>query len=243
MKAAEMACPIAIPLVESIVGQTGTFLVAREQQSLRALTVQSIRRAILSLHFQPGERLTERALCAMTGVSRSLMREALRDLEAEALIVNVLHRGPVVATVTAKDANEIYEVRKALEPLTARLFVKNASAADIAALKRAAAACKAAMQADDIYGSVDALESLYRTLYDGAGNTLALALGRMIYAKAGLLRAVTFRHQSEQETRESIRRIDEIAKALAKRDDTAAVEACLKQIERSARVAARLLKA
>ena len=65
-----------------------------------------LRKAIFSLHFSPGERLTERELCELTGVSRSLMREVLRDLEASGLIFNVPHRSPVVISLTRDDARE-----------------------------------------------------------------------------------------------------------------------------------------
>ena len=58
------------------------FRVSREGQSLRSMTVASLRKAILSLHLKPGEKLTERELCELTGVSRSLMREALRVIDA-----------------------------------------------------------------------------------------------------------------------------------------------------------------
>src|SRR5215831_16842550 len=80
------------------------FRVSREGQSLRSMTVTSLRKAILSLHFKPGEKLTERELCELTGVSRPLMREALRDLEAPGLISNVPHKGPAVAMLTRNDA-------------------------------------------------------------------------------------------------------------------------------------------
>jgi len=217
------------------------FIVRREHQSLRTMTVASIRRAILSLHYKPGERLTERELCGLTDVSRSLMREALRDLEAEGLITNVQHRGPAVQTVTLIDAREIYEVRRALEPLAAHLFVANATDRHIEQLKAAAVQCKTTMVEGRVYDSVVTLESFYRILYEGAGNGLASSLGRIVYAKAGLLRAVTFDGQSQADMRQSIRRISEITGAARRRDAEALVDACRKQIERSAKVAAKVL--
>jgi len=80
------------------------------------MTAASLRKAILSFHFKPGEKLTERELCELTGVSRPLMREALRDLEAQGLISNVPHRGPAAAMLTRDDARDIYEVRSASNP-------------------------------------------------------------------------------------------------------------------------------
>src|SRR6516164_9415043 len=102
--------------------QARQFRVSREGQSLRSMTVASLRKAILSLHLKPGEKLTERELCELTGVSRPLMREALRDLEAQGLISNVPHRGPAVAMLPRNDARDIYGARGPPEPMRASLF-------------------------------------------------------------------------------------------------------------------------
>src|SRR5262245_52149007 len=100
--------------------QARQFRVSREGQSLRSMTVASLRKAILSLHLKPGEKLTERELCELTGVSRPLMREALRDVEAQGLISNVPHKGPTVAMLTRDDARDIYEEGGALDPMPSR---------------------------------------------------------------------------------------------------------------------------
>src|SRR5260221_4361715 len=102
--------------------QARQFRISREGQSLRSMTVASLRKAILSLHLKPGEKLTERELCELTGVSRPLMREALRDLEAQGLISNVPHRGPAVGMLTRDDPRAIYEVLSALGPMAPRVF-------------------------------------------------------------------------------------------------------------------------
>src|ERR1700761_7225303 len=96
-----------------------------------------LRSAITGGRFQTGERLVERELCEMLGVSRPSLREALRQLEAEELVTLVPNRGPIVSEVSIDEAREIYEVRAMLEGLAARLFVRRASNADIAALRKA----------------------------------------------------------------------------------------------------------
>ena len=55
--------------------------VLKQAAPIREQVVSNLRRAILEGQFQPGERLIERALCALTGVSRTSIREALRQLE------------------------------------------------------------------------------------------------------------------------------------------------------------------
>src|SRR5438067_1216231 len=108
--------------------RTGKSLrVSRDAPTLRELTTETIRDAILRMHFRPGQRLVERQLCADTGVSRTSIREALRQLEAEGLVERAPGRGLLVAAISMDEARQIYEVRAALEPTFARLFVKRAT--------------------------------------------------------------------------------------------------------------------
>ena len=62
--------------------------------TVRSMVAQKLREAIMSGKLKPGQRLVERELCEMTGVSRPSIREALRLLEADGLVTTVPHRGP-----------------------------------------------------------------------------------------------------------------------------------------------------
>src|SRR5690606_38258491 len=106
---------------------SGAFRVERVAAPLRHQVIESIRNAIVTGHFKPGERLLERRLCEMTGVSRTLVREALRQLESEGLIEVVAHRGPKVAVLKPDMAKDIYLVRAKLEGLAAALFARRPS--------------------------------------------------------------------------------------------------------------------
>jgi len=229
------------PARQSAKRQAVQFRVSREGQSLRSMTVASLRKAILSLHLKPGEKLTERELCELTGVSRSLMREALRDLEAHGLISNVPHKGPAVAMLTRNDARDIYEVRSALEPMAAKLFVERATDEQIDELDVMADRCRQAMAEKDVLTLIDALEGFYRALFTGAGNQMAAMLAGIIYSKAGLLRAVAFQRQTDVDAERSMAHIARIAAAARNRDADAIAAACLMQVRRSREVAMRLL--
>ena len=85
----------------------------------------------------PGQRLIERELVELTGVSRTSVREALRELAAEGLVTAIPDRGTVVTSVSAEEARQLYEVRSSLEALAGRLFVQHASPAQRKALARA----------------------------------------------------------------------------------------------------------
>jgi GntR family transcriptional regulator, trigonelline degradation regulator len=89
---------------------------------LREEAFERLRDAIIAGHFAPGARLVERELCEAMGVSRTSIREVLRRLEAEQLIVVEPRRGPVVARLTRKQVAEIYEVRAMLEATLLRRF-------------------------------------------------------------------------------------------------------------------------
>jgi len=215
--------------------------VRREDQSLRALTVANLRRAIFSLHFKPGQRLTEKALCELTGVSRALMREVLRDLEAQGLIENVPHKSPVVTTLTRSDAMEIYEVRSALEPMAARLFVERANEAHLAELEKRFVECQRAMELKDVTSVAESLDNFYSALFAGAGNRTAALLARTLHAKESLLRAITFQRQTTADTNQSINHLKHILTAVRNRDAERAAQACIDQVNRSRRVAMKLI--
>ena len=78
---------------------------------VRSQTVGNLRDAILAGRFAPGERLVEAELCRLLGVSRPSIREALRQLEAERLVVITPFKGPAVARIEWPEAEQIYEVR------------------------------------------------------------------------------------------------------------------------------------
>ena len=115
---------------------TASLRVIQSAPTLREMTADTLREAIFSMHFKPNDRLVERDLCDQTGVSRTCVREALRHLESEGLVERRANKGLYVTAVTPAEALQIYEVRAALEPALARLFVERASEADVKALRR-----------------------------------------------------------------------------------------------------------
>ena len=88
--------------------------------TVRSMVAQKLREAIMSGTLKPGQRLVERELCEMTGVSRPSIREALRLLEADGLVNTVPHRGPVVSTISLEEAKQLYAARAVLEGFAGR---------------------------------------------------------------------------------------------------------------------------
>src|SRR6202035_4401649 len=79
--------------------------------TVRAIVARKLREAIMSGNLKPGQRLVERELCEMMGVSRPSIREALRLLEADGLVNTVPHRGPMVSTISLEEARQLYAAR------------------------------------------------------------------------------------------------------------------------------------
>ena len=88
---------------------------------LRDVVFNTLRKAILTGELKPGERLLEIQLANQLGVSRTPIREAIRKLELEGLVIMMPRRGAEVAQITEKDLRDVLEVRRALDALCAEL--------------------------------------------------------------------------------------------------------------------------
>jgi GntR family transcriptional regulator, trigonelline degradation regulator len=165
--------------------------VVRNTVTLRQQVLEVLRNGILSFQFKPGDRLIERELCEMTGVSRTSVREALRHLESEGLVQNLPNKGPMVATVTGDEAREIFEVRRVLEGLAARLFAERAGAAERAALDAAMAALERAFAVADIQEILRATTAYYDVVLSGCGNAVIRRLIGLLQARVTFLRATS----------------------------------------------------
>ncbi|HEX5420791.1 MAG TPA: GntR family transcriptional regulator [Gammaproteobacteria bacterium] len=143
--------------------------IAREG-SLRQRVTASLRDAILTGQLKPGQKLVERELCTSLDISRTLLREALPQLQAEGLIRIVAHKGPSVASVDAEEAKEIYQVRRVLEGLAAQEFARCASDEQVKALREQLAALKRPEAASSLRSLLIAKAGFYSVLFEGCGN-------------------------------------------------------------------------
>ena len=98
---------------------------AEDHSSLSAKVFHSIREDILNGKYQANEELKEKNIGEELGVSRTPVREALRQLELEGLVHIIPNKGAFVENVTLKDIKDIYEIRTLLEGLCARWAAEN----------------------------------------------------------------------------------------------------------------------
>ncbi|UVJ39498.1 GntR family transcriptional regulator [Arthrobacter sp. CJ23] len=102
---------------------------------LREAVRDTLRTRIFDGHYAPGTRLVERDLAAEFNVSRLPVREALRMLRQEGLIRDRASRGMEVSGLSAKDVEDLFDVRQSLEVLACRLAAARATAADLEQLQ------------------------------------------------------------------------------------------------------------
>lgn len=183
---------------------------------LRVQTENQLRSAIMSGVFLPGQKLVERDLCEKLGVSRPSLREALRRLEAEKLIVNIPHRGPMVATVSVEEARELYAVRQLLEGHAAAECARHASTEHLRELKTAVDALSLGIGNKSHPDILAAKQGFYTALLNGCGNTLVAEILGGLLARISLLRSTSLLSGSRLPA--SLREIKAIFNAISKRD-------------------------
>jgi len=171
--------------------QDAELKVDRNAKTLRERTLEKLRDAILAFRFQPGERLVERTLCDRLGVSRTVVREVLRHLEAEGLVETIQHHGPAVARPDLASATQIYEIRALLEAEAAGACAEKASSSDVARLSAAVDTIKAAFDAGNSRDVLKATTDFYETLFTIAGKTVAWGVVQSLNARINHLRAMT----------------------------------------------------
>ena len=216
------------------------FTVPRVASVLRHGVTESIRNAILVGKFRPGERLPERELCEMTGVSRTLVREALRQLESEGLIHVIPHRGPVVDKLTPEQAEGIYQVREELEGLASQLFAERATSEQHKALQAAFRDLKRAMAQGDALSQVAAKNYFYQCLLEGAGNEALTNTLRLLNSRVMLLRSTSM--QAPGRAKQSVAELADLMEALAACDGKAARLAGSRHVRNAAAVAIDILR-
>lgn len=209
-------------------------------ETLRHKVENVLRDAIMSGRFAPGARLVERELCETLGVSRTSVREALRKLEAEKLVRNVPHKGPVVAVMSREEAAELYAMRALLEGYAAHEFARLASDAAIARFGEAAKALREEALAQDQAGVLKAKTALYDVLLDNCGNRLVKEVLTSLYSRVNLLRATSLMHPDRLPS--SLKEIDKLYKALKARDGEAAQALARQHVLNAEKAAMRMLE-
>jgi DNA-binding GntR family transcriptional regulator len=180
-----------------------------------------LREEILDGRLPAGSRLVETELAERFGVSRGPIRDALRELARSGLALDLPRRGTFVSSLSERDLEEVYAIRRAIEEAAVRLTIERADDAGIAALFEAVAATEVAYRGDDLAAAWDA-DMAYCRL---AGNVRLLDLFDRLASQTVLLMRTSVETHASLAWTPPVELHRRIAQAIKARDVAHAVEA------------------
>lgn len=200
-----------------------------EYLPLRDVVFNTLRKAILKGELKPGERLMEIALAERLGVSRTPVREAMRKLELEGLVVMIPRRGAQVANITEKDLNDVLEVRMALENLSIENACTRMTEEQLGELLKTAREFEETMAEGNLVKLAEADVAFHEVIYRSSDN-------RRLNQVLNNLREQIYRYRVEylkdEETRKLlVREHEEICEAIRSRNVKKAQEISYQHIE------------
>lgn len=211
-----------------------------EAAPLRRQAEDALRQRILSGELSPGDRLKERELVELLGVSRTSIREALRQIEAEGLVTLEPNRGPVVSRLSYEDVADLYEARGALEAQACTGFASRATSRHMLELRDAFGELRTLALAGDVEGTVRLSDRFYDAILEGSGNRLLKRMLRQLHNRIVLLRRTSLSEGGRLP--ETLAELTQIFEALVARDDRAAAAASRHHVQQAERVALRVIR-
>jgi GntR family transcriptional regulator, trigonelline degradation regulator len=210
-------------------------MLQREAAPLRTQLVARLRQDIITGRFGAGDRLIEKNLEAEYGVSRTVVREALRQLESERLVEIVPNVGPQVRALTYDDVVHLYQVRDALESAACGLAAQRGSVPHIKGLRHVLERLSKRASVMDVSELIEEKNAFYRALIEASGNPIIGEMLDNVQARISQLRALTL--SSEDRTPRMIAELRDVVEAIAARDSVAATEAAHVHVAAAAKIA------
>ena len=177
------------------------------------------------------------------GVSRTVIREALRQLESEGLVAIIPNKGPVVRALTWEEAQDLYAIRAVLEGLAARLFTEHADEPQVDQLEQSLHTVAEAYETGEPEKILDAKNTFYDVLFAGArSQTLSSMIG-LLHGRIHRWRAIGLSHpqRTRERQQESMRNLRVMLKAVRARDARLAEQAIREDAQRACVEVSRLL--
>ena len=198
---------------------------------LRDVVFETLRDAIIRQVLKPGERLMEIQLADEMGVSRTPVREAIRKLELEGLVVMVPRKGAYVAGVSMKDIHEVYEVRSALEMLAVTLAAERITDEELDALERQV--LRESEEESKKDGSLDNIiyidSSFHDIIYQAAHNQRLVQFVNILQEQLQRFRAASLARPGRSKT--ALEEHKKIVEALSERNGELAARLAREHIE------------
>ena len=147
-----------------------------EYLPLRDVVFNTLRKAILRGELKPGERLMEIQLANKLGVSRTPIREAIRKLELEGLVLMIPRKGAEVAQITEKNMQDVLEVRKALEELSVQLVCERITPEQVEEMTMAAEDFRKVLKSGDVTKIAEADVKFHDIIFAATNNQRLITL-------------------------------------------------------------------
>ena len=160
-------------------------------KTLKQQALDTLRDAITTGHFKPGERLVERALCEQMGVSRTVIRECIRHLESEKLVHSLPNVGPTVASLSEQNVREIYTIRRLLESQACSLAADNIDPESANQLAQHMRDIAASLKDNNVDQAIAITSKLYQQIFALAEMELSWELISSLNARITRLRKLS----------------------------------------------------
>ncbi|MEU3269431.1 GntR family transcriptional regulator [Saccharomonospora sp. NPDC006951] len=210
--------------------------VVRVAAPLREQVIDSLREAIMEFRLKPGQRLVERELIEWLGVSRTTIREAIRELASEGLVTVVPQKGARVSAPSREEAADLYEMRASLESLIVRRFVERANDEQVTRIVAAVDEYERIVNAGgDMRSALAAKSGFYRVLVEGASSAPLQQILEGIQARVQMLRVTSLSQPGR--LADVVVELREIVEAIERRNAARASRLCAEHIMMAARTA------
>ncbi|APE19821.1 MULTISPECIES: GntR family transcriptional regulator [Streptomyces] len=193
----------------------------RRPQTAQQFVLEELRRAITSGELRPGGQIRQDALAARFEVSRVPLREALKALEAEGLVVHHIHRGYFVAELSLADLEEIYRIRELLETEAVRLAVRRLPDGIVATLEGIQREVERAAEEGDVTAMAAANRLFHFTLIEASGMPRLVRLITTLWDSTDAYRALYYAEDPHR--KQAVREHRAVISSLRQGDEEATV--------------------
>jgi DNA-binding GntR family transcriptional regulator len=200
-----------------------------QYKPLREIVFETIRNAIISGSLKPGERMMEVQMAERLGVSRTPIREAIRKLELEGLVIMLPRKGAFVADLSVKDLTEVLEIRATLEGLAAGLAVARINQEEIEELEVIALKFHKSLEGDDVEEQISLDTQFHEAIFKASRNERLIQLNSNLREQVRRFREIYLK-KSHRAT-ETIKEHYDLLEAISSRDVSKAEKLAKKHVE------------
>ncbi|SDK89194.1 transcriptional regulator, GntR family [Clostridium cochlearium] len=193
---------------------------ANDPRPAREIILEELRSAIFDKKLKEGDRLVENNIAKSMGVSRTPVREALRQLEIEGLAINIARKGTLVKGISKEDIMEIYDIREVLEGLAVRGACLNISRKEIFRLKEIIEIMRKSINENDTDKYIKSHNEYNRIILDASKNKRLVSNLEYIYEYLKSMRKVTLSNEVRRE--KALLEHNSIVEAIEKGDEVLA---------------------